>query len=127
MALTFQPKEGDVLMCDFRGYEEPEMVKKRHAVVIRRHRTNSKLVTVVPLSTTAPEEMMDYHVQLESMLKQGGEVCWAKSDLVATVGLNRLDRCKMRDRNGNRQYVTFKLNAQDLQQVKDAVKTALGL
>jgi len=114
-------------MCDFRGYEEPEMVKKRHVVVIRKHKTNSKLVSVVPLSTTAPDELMDYHVEIGSMLKQGGETCWAKSDLVATVGLARLDRCKITDRQGNRQYVLFKLQPEELEQVKAGVRTALGL
>lgn len=49
MPLKFQPRERSVIMCDFRGYEEPEMVKKRPVVVIARNRHNGKLVTVVPL------------------------------------------------------------------------------
>lgn len=53
MPLLYQPKEGSVLMCDFRGYEVPEIIKVRAGIVIRKHRTNKLLVTVVPLSTTA--------------------------------------------------------------------------
>lgn len=40
MPLKFQPRERSVIMCDFRGYEEPEMVKKRPVVVIARNRHN---------------------------------------------------------------------------------------
>ena len=43
MPLLYQPKEGSVLICDFRGYEVPEMVKIRPVVVIRKHRANSLL------------------------------------------------------------------------------------
>ena len=53
MPLLYQPKEGSVLICDFRGYEVPEMIKIRPVVVIRKHRTNSLLVTVVPNLTAA--------------------------------------------------------------------------
>ncbi|WP_414861947.1 hypothetical protein [Pseudomonas sp. IT-P176] len=38
MPLQYQPKEGSVLICDFRGYEVPEMIKVRPVVVIRKHR-----------------------------------------------------------------------------------------
>lgn len=61
MPLKFQPRERSVIMCDFRGYEEPEMVKKRPVVVIARNRHNGKLVTVVPLSSTEPVPLADYH------------------------------------------------------------------
>ncbi|MCV2223524.1 type II toxin-antitoxin system PemK/MazF family toxin [Pseudomonas sp. C98] len=44
MPLRYQPKEGSVLICDFRGYEVPEMVKVRPVVVLRKHRSNSLLV-----------------------------------------------------------------------------------
>ncbi|MGN7442685.1 type II toxin-antitoxin system PemK/MazF family toxin, partial [Pseudomonas lactis] len=54
MALLYQPKEGSVLICDFRGYEVPEIIKIRPVIVIRKHRTNKLLVTVVPLSTINP-------------------------------------------------------------------------
>jgi uncharacterized protein YifN (PemK superfamily) len=127
MGLAFQPKEGTVLMCDFRGYEVPEIIKKRPVAVIRKHRTNGKLVSVVPLSNTAPNVLLEYHVEIRSILKDGGEACWAKSDLLATVSLNRLDRCKVLDRHGNRQYVTFHLSKEELEALKKAVRSALGL
>jgi len=44
MLLRYQPKEDSVLICDFRGYEVPEMVKVRPVVILRKHRSNSLLV-----------------------------------------------------------------------------------
>ena len=50
MGLRFQPKPGMVLICDFRGFEPPEMVKRRPVVVIASNPDRDQLVTVVPLS-----------------------------------------------------------------------------
>lgn len=97
------------MICDFRGYEVPEMIKVRPVVVIRKHRTNSLLVTVVPLSTTAPDCVLDYHLKLTSHLQGASPICWAKCDMVATVSLSRLDRIKSRDRQGKRIYLISQL------------------
>ena len=83
-------------MCDFAGFVEPEIVKKRPVVVIARNRANKHLVTVVPLSTTEPEVMENHHFRLprNPVPAHKGKTCWAKCDLVATVSLERLDRLK---------------------------------
>ena len=96
MTLLYQPKEGSVLICDFRGYEVPEIIKIRPVIVIRRHRTNKLLVTVVPLSTTAPQTVLAHHLQLESHLQGANPVCWAKCDIVATVSLDDLIESRVR-------------------------------
>lgn len=49
MPLNYQPKPRSILYCDFRGFEVPEMVKRRPVIVLASHKTNSKLVAVVPL------------------------------------------------------------------------------
>ena len=127
MPLRYQPKEGSVLICDFRGYEVPEMVKVRPVVVIRKHRTNSMLVTVVPLSTTAPDCLLDHHYELSSHLQGASPICWAKCDMVATVSLSRLDRIKSRGREGRRVYLISHLETEEFCAVKAAVRRALGL
>lgn len=127
MPLLYQPKEGSVLICDFRGYEVPEMIKVRPVVVIRKHKTNSLLVTVVPLSTTAPDRILDHHLELQSHLQGASPVCWAKCDMVATVSLSRLDRIKSRDRHGKRVYVISHLETDEFYAIKVAVRKALGL
>jgi uncharacterized protein YifN (PemK superfamily) len=64
MALLYQPRPGEVVMCDFHGYVVPEMVKRRPVVVLARNRQNRQLVTVVPLSTTRPDPLGAQHHQL---------------------------------------------------------------
>lgn len=127
MPLLYQPKEGSVLICDFRGYESPEMIKVRPVVVIRKHRTNSLLVTVVPLSTTAPDRLLDHHLELRSHLQGASPTCWAKCDMIATVSLSRLDRIKSRDRQGKRVYVISQLETDEFFAIKVAVRSALGV
>lgn len=127
MTLLYQPKEGSVLICDFRGYEVPEIIKIRPVIVIRRHRTNKLLVTVVPLSTTPPQTVLAHHLQLESHLQGASPVCWAKCDIVATVSLGRLDRIKSKDRHGKRTYKIAELSSEQFLAVKAAVRGALGL
>ena len=127
MPLLYQPKEGSVLICDFRGYEVPEMIKVRPVVVIRKHKSNSMLVTVVPLSTTAPDRLLDHHLELQSHLQGASPVCWAKCDMVATVSLSRLDRIRSRDRQGKRIYVISQLETDEFYAIKVAVRSALGV
>ena len=124
MALAFQPKVGGVLMCDFAGFVEPEIVKKRPVVVIARNRANSKLVTVVPLSTTEPEVMETHHYQLPKNPVPAYKTrkCWAKCDLLATVSIDRLDRLKD---GWNR--VVPEVTAADLKAIRLCVVNALQL
>lgn len=112
-------------MCDFAGYVVPEMVKVRPVVVIARNRKNRHLVTVVPLSTTAPNALEDHHHQLSSnpLPGKGLITCWAKCDMLATVSLARLDRFKV----APRQYLAPTLPAADFQAIRKAVLSALGL
>lgn len=103
MALKFQPKARAVFICDFTSNIEPEMTKKRPVVVIKQHKRNSKLVTVVPLSTTKPLIIDGHHYRLgvNPLPDKKDLCCWAKCDMVATVSTERLylykpkyqDRC----------------------------------
>ena len=103
------------------------MIKVRPVIVIRKHRTNNLLVTVVPLSTTAPDRVLDHHLELQSHLQGASPVCWAKCDMVATVSLSRLDRIKTRDRQGKRIYVISHLETDEFCAIKIAVRKALGV
>lgn len=125
MALLYQPRPGEVVMCDFHGYVPPEMVKRRPVVVLARNRRNRLLVTVVPLSTTEPTPLEPYHHLLPQSPAPNaqGVACWAKCDMVATVALARLDRCKA----GRGRYVTPALPAADLAAIRAGVAIALGV
>lgn len=125
MAMLYQPRPGNVVMCDYRGFLVPEMVKVRPVVVIARNRRNRRLVTVVPLSTTEPDSLEDHHHALANNPLPGREAirCWAKCDMVTTVSLGRLDRYKV----GRGQYAVPMLPAEDFEAIRRAVANALDL
>jgi uncharacterized protein YifN (PemK superfamily) len=93
MGLKFQPKPGMVLICDFRGFEEPEMVKRRPVVVVASNPDTDQLVTVVPLSKSPPQRYRAWHYALTAPLVplSGGAPIWAKCDILHTFSTARLD------------------------------------
>jgi len=125
MAMLYQPRPGNVVICDYRGFVVPEMVKVRPVVVIARNRKNRRLVTVVPLSTTGPISLEDHHYPLAINPLPGREAisCWAKCDMLTTVSLGRLDRYKV----GRGQYAVPTLPSDDFEAIRRAVAIALGL
>lgn len=126
MPLPYQPKESTVLICDFNGFIAPEMVKSRPVVILRKHKHNSRLVTVVPLSTTPPSDPGPHHVLLPCFPPKANQNCWAKCDMIYTVSLDRLDRIMTRDRSGKRIYQAPLMDAADFEAVKAAVRAGLG-
>jgi uncharacterized protein YifN (PemK superfamily) len=128
MPLLYQPKEGTMVMCDFRGLEAPEMVKTRPVVVLSRSAHNAGLVVVVPLSTTRPRIIQDYHVEFVSLMPGMKTLCWAKCDMIYTLNLARLDRIKVKDRqSGNRSYIAIPLPGELFFAIQNGVRSALGL
>ena len=124
MAMLYQPRPGNVVMCDYRGFVVPEMVKVRPVVVIARNRKNRRLVTVVPLSTTAPNSLEDHHPLANNPLPGREDIsCWAKCDMVTTVSLGRLDRYKV----GRGQYAVPMLPVADFEAIRRSVANALDL
>jgi mRNA interferase MazF len=50
MSLPYHPKQGTIVICDFKGFVSPEMVKRRPAVIVSpRLRKREGLCTIVPL------------------------------------------------------------------------------
>lgn len=133
MALTYYPKQGEIVWCGY-DYEviEPEMKKPRPSVVVSpRLRRRPKLVSVVPLSFTSPDPQEEYHCLLELQRPLpapfDSPVCWAKCDMISTVSLDRLDRFKERHAvTGVRLYRTGQLTANQLLTVRKALLTGLG-
>jgi uncharacterized protein YifN (PemK superfamily) len=85
-----------ILICDFSGYIQPEMVKTRRVVVVSPKRMfrlpSDATVLVVPLSTAEPEPLELWHHHIVDGRYRGVGSCWAKGDLIAHVSLLRLDR-----------------------------------
>ncbi len=109
--LMFQPKKGDVVWCNFSGFVIPEMVKRRPVIIIKKHKHNSRLVYVLPISNLSPENIKDHHYKLDN------EFCikffndkdhWVKIDMIYTVSVERLDRVKTLD--GERTIPSIDIN-----------------
>ena len=124
MGLKFQPKPGMVLICDFRGFEEPEMVKRRPVVVLAANRDNARLVTVIPLSRTRPWRHRVWHYQLLQQLKplDTERGIWAKCDLLYTVSTTRLDLVHIE----RGRYGPLRMKSTDFVAIHQAAITALG-
>jgi uncharacterized protein YifN (PemK superfamily) len=133
MGLSYYPSPGTILVCRYDAIViEPEMRKARPAVVIGpRLRSRGRLVTVVPLSTTEPTELMDYHCRIELAVPLpppfDSPIMWAKCDLVSSVSLDRLDRFKERHQRGSaRKWCTGSVSAEQLHALKTALLCGLG-
>lgn len=83
------------------------------------------LVTVVPMSTTAPEPVRSYHFKLPCNPLPGGKDIdvWAKCDLVASVSLDRLDRVKV----SRGVYRVGQVPSESLKAIRRACLVALGV
>lgn len=131
--LLYYPSKGDILICDYTGFKEPEMTKVRPVVVVSpRFRTRGNLCTVIPLSTTAPNPAEAYHLQLELERKmpQPFESAnpWVKTDMINVVSLQRLSliRCG-RGPNGERKYYKKRLTQEQIAAIDEKIKLSLGI
>ena len=134
MPIKYDLPPRTVLLCDYSkgGFREPEMVKRRPVIVISprlRHRTG--LMTVVPLSTTAPANLAAHHCQITLPQPLPGfpvQVCWVKADMIATVSFDRLDMFRTsRDPFGKRKYLTPRISEADFAATLACIRAALGL
>lgn len=129
MALGFHPNAGDIVICDYStGFKPPEMVKVRPVVVISPRRRGGQLVTVVPISSSAPSPAEPWHYLLpEGAYPPARGPVWVKADMVATVSLVRLDRVKTRMPGGSFVYQVFRLGLEEMRAIGVAVRAALDL
>lgn len=125
MSINFNPNAGTLLICDFSGMVEPEMVKSRPVVVVSprlRHRTG--LCTVVPLSTTVPTHIMPWHCRIildEPLSPKWDKIeMWAKCDMLYTMRFERLDRFHARV-GMHRKYYDKAISDEQLLEIKSCI------
>lgn len=125
MTLTFHPRAGAVLMCDFDGFRAPEMIKMRPIVIVSpKHLVRPGLYTIVPLSLTAPDPIKEYHYKLsKDPIPNSNKEVWAKCDMLVTVCVDRLDRFKV----GRGLYKTSAVSDEDLAAIRACMRLALGI
>jgi len=132
MALKIHPALGTIVICDFAGLREPEITKRRLAVVISPHiRIRPNLCTVIPFSTTAPPIARDYHctIQIDPPLPKpyDSPLQWVKGDLLYTVSLARLGLPFDGKTDGSRNYDIRILTVAELIRVRKCMLHGLGL
>lgn len=135
MAILEHPNQGSVVTVDYStgGFKEPEMVKKRLAVVLSpKIRLRHHLCTIVPLSLSDPDPVMPYHCQIEipfKMPKEWGNMeRWVKGDMVNSVGFHRLNLLRLgKDKYGVRIYQHETLSAELFTKVRRCVLHGMGL
>ena len=113
------------------------MVKSGRPVIVLspRLRGRSSLVTVVALSTVAPDPPQAYHLKLpRATLPQLGNFqtkdTWLKGDMVYSAGFHRLDLIQLGKRDPNthkRLYFQNKLSRERMREVYGCVLCALNL
>ncbi len=105
--------------------------RHRQPATLAAHKTNSKLVAVVPLSTTEPKRPEPYHCQLRQspVPDSRGAPVWAKCDMVAVVSTARLDLIRLHRRraDGRREYMTNRLDSEQFDDIRRGVAHTLGL
>lgn len=133
MRLPYLPKTGEVLICNFDdgGFMPPEMVKRRPVVVVSRKDSHDRyLCTVVPISSTPPDERKVWHHPLPHLRVPGFEDThdrWAKCDMIATVGFERLTKPYRHTMGHGRQFIGVHLRDEDLAAVRECIKHYLLL
>jgi len=134
MAISEHPPRGSIVVADYsKGFLEPEMVKRRLAVVLSPKIVNRvHLATIVPLSLTMPDHIMPYHKRLEIPFAMppewGNHPRWIKGDMINSVGFHRLDFLRLgKDRRGKRIYQYRTLPEDDFDRVKRCALHGMGL
>jgi uncharacterized protein YifN (PemK superfamily) len=127
MSLLIHPRAGQVVVCDFAGFKEPEMVKARPVIVVSpRLPYRSEIAAIVPISLTPPRHDLPFCYRLSRNYhpeEPDDLPCWAKADMLLNVGLYRLSAFKV----GRRKYDYPTLTAEDLEGVRHAILCGLGL
>jgi uncharacterized protein YifN (PemK superfamily) len=133
MPIREHPATGTILMCDFNGFVEPEMVKKRPVVVLSpKIAARAQLCTVVALSMTAPHNELPFHckIDIDPPLPQPLQSLglWVKGDMIYSVSFQRLDLIRTGHRlDGKRSYYYKVLPHEDMKRIRACVLKGLGL
>ena len=137
MTITYHPKPGQILLCDFSpGFREPEMVKDKRPVIILTGsiKGRANLVTIAPLSTAEPKPIQLYHYKIPKqsmpMLKIFQDAdSWLKGDMIYTVGFHRLNLIQLGKKGptGKRLYFNNQLGREQMKQIYQCILHGLNL
>ena len=133
MGLQFHPTVGTIVVCDYRGLEEPEMVKRRLSIIVSSELDDRYgLCTIVPLSTTVPTEIKPYHHRIlwdePFPDPYSSPYHWVKGDMIYTMSFDRLSfPHNGKDSKGKRNYVIRHLTDAHLKSVRECILHGIDL
>ena len=135
MSLSHYPGAWRIMMCDFNtGFKAPEIVKRRPVITIsKRRRDNAQLCTVIPISSTRPSVIRDYHYQIPTnvlphYLRNNYSESWVKADLIQTVAFFRLTMFwHGRGNQGQRIYQTGAIDIEHQIEISNKLKCIFAL
>jgi uncharacterized protein YifN (PemK superfamily) len=135
MGISEHPPQGSIVTVNYAmgGFKEPEMVKRRLAIVLTPKITaRPHLCTIVPLSLTPPDKEMPYHCRIRipfELPKEWGDADrWVKGDMVNAVGFHRVDLLRLgKDGSGKRIYQFSCLPEDILRKVRKCVLHGMGM
>lgn len=120
-------------MCDFSGFQQPEMIKKRPVIILnaRMIGANPNLVTVVPLSTKTPSPACKWHYRLDAKYLPNHKFFktdnWVKADMIYNISIDRLELIQLKRVEGKRQYYTHRISQETFDEIMKCVLYGLGL
>lgn len=127
-------KAGNVFMLDFGELElePPEMVKRRMVAVVSPKGLNNdrNLATVIPLSTSPPNDPVKHVVPLSKEYYWAGDAqIFAKCDMIYTLSLARLEHLTAykRSKRGSNYQPVPQLSAEDLRNIRIGIAHAVGM
>lgn len=133
MTVVRHPVPGTIVRVDLNeGFREPEMRKRRPAIVLSPPiPARPRLCTIVPLSTTAPNPQLGHHMEVEFNpplpWPYESPKMWVKADIVLTVAFHRLRLLFSDWQDGQRVYDIRVLEPHVLNKVRSCVRAGLGL
>jgi mRNA interferase MazF len=133
VTVVAHPAPGTIVRVDLsEGFRVPEIGKRRPAVILSPPIPGRKqLCTIVPLSTTDPRPVCGHHLRLkfDPVLPEpyDSPEMWLKGDIVLTVAFHRLRLLFSGWNSGQREYDVRVLSPEDLEKVRNCVRTGLGL
>ncbi|MFC1533580.1 type II toxin-antitoxin system PemK/MazF family toxin [Thermodesulfobacteriota bacterium] len=133
MALKYHPNIGTIVICDFKGFKQPEMTKRRPAVVIspKLKERDNRVCTIVACSTVEPNPIANFHCKIDINpplpKPYNSPFQWIKGDMIMAVSVERLFFPIIgKDINGKRIYDVRVLKNDDLKRVQMCVLNSLN-
>lgn len=133
MTVIAHPTAGTIVRVDLsQGFRPPEMVKRRPCIVLSPPIPGRQnMCTIVPLSTSEPRRKLPCHMEivLDPPLPDpySEPRMWLKGDIVLTVAFHRLRLLFDRHEAGQRVYDVRVLPPEIFAQVRECVRSGLGL